>query len=64
MTGKRGGRSSEKHPLVIVARATATWHPPNSHRLSHLGYNSQTYNTSEWIGKKKKGGGGDKDSCK
>lgn len=39
--GKRCGRSSEKHPLVIVARATATWHPPNSHRLSHLGYNSQ-----------------------
>lgn len=62
MTGKRGGRSSEKHPLVIVARATATWHPPDSHRLSHLGYNSQTYNISEWI--VGGGGGGDKDSCK
>lgn len=57
MMKKRRGRSSETHPLVIVARATATWHPPNSHRLSHLGYNSQACNTSEWIGNKKWGKG-------
>lgn len=34
MMGKREGRSSEKHPLVIVARVTAAWHPPNRSSLT------------------------------